>query len=380
MQSKLPHIGTSIFTVMSQLAVQHNAINLGQGFPDFPMSAELIECVHQAMKDGSNQYAHTYGVPLLRERLAEKIQYLYQATIHPDTEITVTPGGTYAIFTAFSTIIQPGDEVIIFEPAYDSYIPNITFNGGVVVPIELEFPTYSIPWEKVKAAITPKTKAILVNTPHNPTGRVFTKEDILQLQDIVLQNNLYLISDEVYEHLIFDNKQHQTVMMYPDLFARSFVCFSFGKTYHCTGWKLGYCVAPEALMKEYRKIHQFNAFSCDTPKQIGIANYMSNKEAYLSIGNMYQEKRDVLRDLLKDTPLVPIPSSGSYFESYRYDTISNESDKVFAERLVKEYGIATIPMSAFYKNGTDHKVIRLCFAKKTETLQAAAACLQKLHS
>ena len=380
MQSKLPHIGTSIFTVMSQLAVQHNAINLGQGFPDFPMSAELIECVHQAMKDGSNQYAHTYGVPLLRERLSEKIQYLYQATIHPDTEITITPGGTYAIFTAFSTIIQPGDEVIIFEPAYDSYIPNITFNGGVVVPIELEFPTYSIPWEKVKAAITSKTKAILVNTPHNPTGLVFTKEDILQLQDIVLQNNLYLISDEVYEHLIFDNKQHETVMMYPDLFARSFVCFSFGKTYHCTGWKLGYCVAPEALMKEYRKIHQFNAFSCDTPKQIGIANHMTHKEAYLSIGSMYQEKRDLLCNLLKDTPLLRIPSSGSYFESYRYDTISNESDKVFAERLVKEYGIATIPMSAFYMNGTDHKVIRLCFAKKTETLQSAAACLQKLQA
>ena len=237
MQSKLPNIGTSIFTVMSQLAAKHNAINLGQGFPDFPMSAELIECVNKAMQSGGNQYAHTNGVPLLRERLAEKIKYLYDVNINPETNITITPGGTYSIFCAFSTIIQPGDEVIIFEPAYDSYIPNIVFNGGIVVPIELEFPEYSIPWDKVKAAITPKTKAILVNTPHNPTGRVFTKDDILILQEIVLSNNLYLISDEVYEHLIYDNKQHETVMKYPDLFARTFVCFSFGKTYHCTGWK-----------------------------------------------------------------------------------------------------------------------------------------------
>ncbi len=379
MQSKLPNIGTSIFTVMSQLASKHNAINLGQGFPDFPMSAELIECVNKAMQSGGNQYAHTNGVPLLRERLAEKIKYLYDVNINPETNITITPGGTYSIFCAFSTIIQPGDEVIIFEPAYDSYIPNIVFNGGIVVPIELEFPDYTIPWDKVKAAITPKTKAILVNTPHNPTGRVFTKDDILILQEIVLSNNLYLISDEVYEHLIYDNKQHETVMKYPDLFARTFVCFSFGKTYHCTGWKLGYCIAPENIMKEYRKVHQFNAFGCDTPKQIAIAEYMTNKEAYLSIGAMYQEKRDYLRGLLDNTKFVRLPSSGSYFESYRYDTISDESDTVFAERLVKEYGIAVVPMSAFYQKSTDHKVIRLCFAKVKETLDAAAACLQKVH-
>ena len=379
MQSKLPNIGTSIFTVMSQLAAKHNAINLGQGFPDFPMSAELIECVNKAMQSGGNQYAHTNGVPLLRERLAEKIKYLYDVNINPETNITITPGGTYSIFCAFSTIIQPGDEVIIFEPAYDSYIPNIVFNGGIVVPIELEFPEYSIPWDKVKAAITPKTKAILVNTPHNPTGRVFTKDDILLLQEIVLSNNLYLISDEVYEHLIYDDKQHETVMKYPDLFARTFVCFSFGKTYHCTGWKLGYCIAPENIMKEYRKVHQFNAFGCDTPKQIAIAEYMTNKEAYLSIGAMYQEKRDYLRGLLDNTKFVRLPSSGSYFESYRYDTISDEPDTVFAERLVKEFGIAIVPMSAFYQKSTDHKVIRLCFAKVKETLDAAAACLQKVH-
>jgi methionine aminotransferase len=378
MQSKLPHIGTSIFTVMSQLAVKHNAINLGQGFPDFPMSPELIECVHQAMKDGGNQYAHTNGVLALREGLAEKIHYLYNCQVNPETEITITPGGTYALYTAFTTIIEPGDEVIIFEPAYDSYIPNITINGGVVVPIALEFPNYTIPWEKVKAAITPKTKAILVNTPHNPTGTVMTEADVLQLQEIVVRHNLYLISDEVYEHLIYDQKQHETALKYPALYKRSFVCYSFGKTYHCTGWKLGYCIAPENLMKEFRKVHQFNVFSCDTPKQLGIAKYMSNKEAYLTLGNFYQEKRDYLRTLLKDTPLQRINSSGSYFEIYSYSAISNESDRAFAERLVTDYGIATIPMSAFYYDATDHKVIRLCFAKKKETLDAAAACLQKL--
>ena len=378
MQSKLPHIGTSIFTVMSQLAVKHNAINLGQGFPDFPMSETLIDCVTEAMKAGGNQYAHTNGVPVLRERLAEKINSLYGTSINSETEITVTPGGTYAIFSAFSTIIQPGDEVIIFEPAYDSYIPNITFNGGVVVPIALTYPNYSIPWDTLKAAITKKTKAILMNTPHNPTGMVMTKEDILQLQEIVVSNNLYLISDEVYEHLIYDDKKHESVIKFPELFARSFVCFSFGKTYHCTGWKLGYCVAPENLMKEYRKIHQFNAFSCDTPKQLGIAKHMLDKEAYLSLGKFYQAKRDYLRKLLANTPLKYIPSSGSYFESYSYAAISNESDKVFAEKLVKDYGVAVIPMSAFYHDATDNKVIRLCFAKKEATLEAAAACLQKL--
>ncbi|MEN9382639.1 MAG: hypothetical protein RI940_1522 [Bacteroidota bacterium] len=378
MQSKLPNIGTSIFTVMSQLAVKHNAINLGQGFPDFPMSPELIECVHKAMKDGGNQYAHTNGVPLLREGLSEKIQYLYGTNINPDTNITITPGGTYGLYTAFTTIIQPGDEVIIFEPAYDSYIPNITINGGVVVPIPLDFPNYTIPWEKVKAAITPKTKAILVNSPHNPTGTVMTKEDVLQLQEIVISNHLYLISDEVYEHLIYDNKPHESILKYPELYQRSFIVYSFGKTYHCTGWKLGYCVAPENLSKEFRKVHQFNVFSCDTPKQIGIANYMRNKEAYLTLGNFYQAKRDYLRELLKTTLLKPIPSSGSYFESYSYASISNESDKAFAQKLVSEYGVATIPMSAFYHDGTDHKVIRLCFAKQNKTLEAAADSLQTL--
>jgi len=378
MISKLPNIGTSIFTVMSQLAVKHNAINLGQGFPDFPMNAELIECVHQAMKDGGNQYAHSNGVPALRTALSEKIYHLYGTTINADTDITITPGGTYALYTAFTTIIQPGDEVIIFEPAYDSYIPNITLNGGVVIPIALDFPGYTIPWDKVKSAITKKTKAILINTPHNPTGTVLTHADILQLQEIVVTNNLYLISDEVYEHLIYDHKPHETILKYPELYKRSFVVYSFGKTYHCTGWKLGYCIAPEQLSKEFRKVHQFNVFCCDTPKQLGIAKYMSNKEAYTSLGDFYQEKRDYLRSLLKETPLQYIPSSGSYFESYSYASLTDLSDKLFATQLVEQCGVATIPMSAFYHDGTDHKVIRLCFAKQNSTLEAAAACLQKL--
>ena len=378
MQSKLPNIGTSIFTVMSQLAAKHNAINLGQGFPDFPMSAELIECVNKAMQSGGNQYAHTNGVPLLRERLAEKIKYLYDVNINPETNITITPGGTYSIFCAFSTIIQPGDEVIIFEPAYDSYIPNIVFNGGIVVPIELEFPEYSIPWDKVKAAITPKTKAILVNTPHNPTGRVFTKDDILILQEIVLSNNLYLISDEVYEHLIYDNKQHETVMKYPDLFARTFVCFSFGKTYHCTGWKLGYCIAPENIMKEYRKVHQFNAFGCDTPKQIAIAEYMTNKEASLSIGAMSQEKRDYFLSLVKQTKFKVLPCEGTYFQLLSYAHLSDENDREYANRLTIDYKIASIPISVFYHNYRDDKILRFCFAKTNETLEKGVEGLMKV--
>ena len=375
MQSKLPHIGTSIFTTMSQMAQANGAVNLGQGFPDFPMSADLISCVNEAMIKGGNQYAHTNGVPILRERLAEKMHALYQANIDSEQEITITPGGTYGLYTAFTTIIQPGDEVIIFEPAYDSYIPNIIINGGIVVPIALTFPDYSIPWDEVLSKITKKTKAILINTPHNPTGTVLTKKDLEILQNLVIQHQLYLISDEVYEHLIYDGLQHESVLKYPELFQRSFVIYSFGKTYHCTGWKLGYCVAPKHLMKEFRKVHQFNAFSCDTPKQLGIAQYMSNAAAYLSLPSFYQEKRDYLRSLLDHSKWTRIPSSGSYFESYCYDQISELSDSAFAEKLVKEYKIAVIPMSAFYHNTTDHKVIRLCFAKEMQTLQAAAQCL-----
>ena len=377
-RSKLPEVGTTIFTVMSQLAIEHKAVNLGQGFPDFPMSEELVSLVNKAMQDGHNQYVHMNGWPLLRERLAEKAAKLYGASIDPDTQITVTPGGTYAIYTSLTTVLQPGDEVIVFEPAYDSYIPNIEINGAKAVRIALEFPSYSIPWDEVRAKITPRTRMIMINTPHNPTGSVLSETDIEELRKTVKDTSILILSDEVYEHLIFDGIPHQSMLRYPDLLERSFVCFSFGKTYHCTGWKLGYCITAPALMKEFRKVHQFNCFSCDSPKQVAVAEYIQNENAYLSLPAFLQQKRDYFRELMKDTPFKCIPSHGSYFECYSYGHFSQESDKDLAIRLTKEYGIATIPVSAFYQNGDDNKVLRFCFAKKEETLQKAISGLKDL--
>jgi methionine aminotransferase len=377
--SKLPEVGTTIFTVMSQMALEHNAVNLGQGFPDFSMSEELTSLVAAAMQDGFNQYTHMNGYPLLRERLAEKAAASYNANINPDTQITVTPGGTYAIYTALTTVLQPGDEVIVFEPAYDSYIPNIEINGAVPVRISLQYPDYSIPWEEVRKKVTVRTKMIMINTPHNPTGMVLRENDIIQLQSIVTGTQIMILSDEVYEHLIYDGIAHQSMLRYPDLMERSFVCFSFGKTYHCTGWKLGYCISSPALMKEFRKVHQFNCFSCDTPKQVAIAEYIQNENAYQRLGPFLQQKRDFFRELMKATPFQCIPSHGSYFECYSYGHFTNEPDKDLAIRLTKDYGIATIPVSAFYKNGEDNKVLRFCFAKKEETLERAVAKLVSLQ-
>lgn len=378
-QSKLPTVGTTIFTVMSQLATELGAVNLGQGFPDFPMSEELTSLVDAAMKNGLNQYTHMNGLPLLRQRLAEKAGDLYGAAVDPETQITVTPGGTYAIYTALTTVLCPGDEVIVFEPAYDSYIPNIEINGGVPVLIPLQFPDYSIPWDEVRARITARTRMIMINTPHNPTGSVLSEKDIAELRSIVQDTGILILSDEVYEHLIFDGIAHQSILRYPDLLERSFVCYSFGKTYHCTGWKLGYCISSPSLMKEFRKVHQFNCFSCDTPKQVAIAEYISNKEAYLGLPAFLQQKRDFFRELMKATPFRCIPSHGSYFECYSYGHFSQETDKDLAVRLTREYGIATIPMSAFYKHGEDNKVLRFCFAKKEETLKKAVEKLSGLH-
>lgn len=377
--SKLPDVGTTIFTVMSQLATELGAVNLGQGFPDFPMSAELTSLVDEAMKNGYNQYTHMNGLPLLRQRLAEKAADLYGAAVDPDTQITVTPGGTYAIYTALTTVLRPGDEVIVFEPAYDSYIPNIEINGAIAVRISLQYPDYSIPWEEVRSKITTRTRMIMINTPHNPTGSVLREADIAYLRSVVKDTDIMILSDEVYEHLIFDGIAHQSMLRYPDLLERSFVCFSFGKTYHCTGWKLGYCISSPALMKEYRKVHQFNCFSCDTPKQVAIAEYIQNKEAYLALPAFLQQKRDFFRELMKATPFQCIPSHGSYFECYSYGHFSQEPDKELAIRLTREYGIATIPMSAFYKQGEDNKVLRFCFAKKEETLQKAVEKLVGLR-
>jgi methionine aminotransferase len=375
--SKLPQVGTTIFTRMSVLAAEHNAINLGQGFPDFMMNAGLIAWVNEAMQKGNNQYVHMNGLALLRERLAEKIENLYAATVHPDTEITITPGGTYAIYTALTTVLQPGDEVIVFEPAYDSYIPNILINGGVPVLIPLSYPSYSINWQLVKNSITPKTKMIMLNSPHNPTGMVLSSNDIEQLRSIVRDTGIFILSDEVYEHLIFDDLPHESMLRYPDLRERSFVCFSFGKTYHCTGWKLGYCVAPDALMKEFRKVHQFNCFSCNSPVQFALANFIQQKEQYLQLGAAVQQKRDFFQLLMQQTKFKALPSHGSYFQLYSYAGISEETEMDLAIRITKQFRVATIPVSAFYTKEKNDKVLRFCFVKKEATLEEAVNRLLK---
>ncbi len=376
--SKLPHIGTTIFTTMTNLAMQHNAVNLGQGFPDFMMNEELIALVSDAMRKGQNQYSHMAGLPLLRERIARKVQTLYNTVINPETDITISPGGTYAIYTALTTVLQPGDEVIVFEPAFDSYLPNIEINGAVPVLIPLQFPSYSIDWDLVRRKITPKTKMIMLNTPHNPTGSVLSRNDIEQLRSIVNNTGIFILSDEVYEHLIFDGIPHESILRYPDLYERGFVCFSFGKTYSCTGWKMGYCIAPAALMHEYRKVHQFNCFSCHHPVQHALAEFIKQPEHYLQLGNMLQKKRDYFQQLMAHTKFKPLPSYGSYFQLYNYEGISNETEKDFAIRLTKEYGVTAIPVAVFYKKETNNNVLRFCFAKRETTLEQAAERLIKL--
>jgi methionine transaminase len=377
-KSKLPDVGTTIFTVMSALASEHDAINLGQGFPDFAMNAELMNLVSEVMQKGYNQYVPMQGYMPLREALAEKASFLYGSNINPDSQVTITPGGTYAIYTAFTTILQPGDEVIVFEPAYDSYIPNIEVNGAIAVRINLQFPDYSINWEKVRRRISPKTRAIIINSPHNPTGAVLSERDIEQLRQVVNGTDIFIISDEVYEHLIFDQLPHQSILRYPDLMERSFVCFSFGKVYNCTGWKLGYCIAAPDLMKEFRKVHQFNCFCCHTPSQVALASFLQNREAYLSLGRFMQAKRDFFVERMAATRFEMLQSHGSYFIGAKYNRISDEGDKDFSIRLTREFGVATIPVSAFYKDGTDNKVVRFCFSKKEETLERAIERLVKV--
>jgi methionine aminotransferase len=377
-QSKLPNVGTTIFTVMSALATEYKAVNLGQGFPDYEMSEELTDLVNKAMRSGFNQYAPMPGWMPLREAIAFKIEGLYNTIVNPDTDITITPGGTYAIYSSLTAILQPGDEVIVFEPAYDSYIPNIEINGARAVTVNLVYPDYRIDWLAVRNAITPKTKAILINSPHNPTGTVIGPDDIEELRKIVVGTNIFIVSDEVYEHLIFDNIAHQSILRYPDLLERTFVCFSFGKTYNCTGWKLGYCVAPAPLMKEFRKVHQFNAFSCFTPSQVALAEFLRNKDAYLSLSSIMQEKRDYFIALMKPTRFDLLDAKGSYFICAKYNRISDEGDRDFAERLTKEVGVATIPVSVFYRDYKDDRVLRFCFSKKKETLESAVERLLKL--
>ncbi|PJB16392.1 MAG: methionine aminotransferase [Flavobacteriales bacterium CG_4_9_14_3_um_filter_32_8] len=377
-KSKLPKVGTTIFTVMSQLANENNAINLSQGFPDFESSPELIGLVNEAMKNGHNQYAPMAGILPLREEIAKKTANLYGVDYHPESEITITAGGTQAIYTAIAAIITEGDEVIIFTPAYDCYAPAIELNGGKTVFVQMVAPEFKINWNQVKKLITQHTKMIIINTPHNPTGTILKEEDMLALEKIISNTDIVLISDEVYEHIIFDENQHQSVAKFPGLAERSFIISSFGKTFHNTGWKMGYCLAPKNLMVEFRKAHQFIVFSANTPIQYALAEYLKNENNYLSLASFYQHKRDYFVNLIKDSRFEVLPSSGTYFQLLSYSKITNKSDKDFAIELTKKHKIASIPVSVFYHKNIDEKLLRFCFAKKEETLERAAEILNKV--
>lgn len=376
--SKLPNIGTTIFTVMGKLAAEHNAINLSQGFPDFSCSEELIGLVNKYMVSGQNQYAPMEGLMALRKILSEKTEALYSAKYDPESEITITSGATQAIFTAITAIVRENDEVIIFEPAYDCYQPAIELNGGKTIYVSLKAPNYTIDWEEVKKMINRRTKMIIINTPHNPTGTIMSSRDMEQLEKLTQSTDIVILSDEVYEHIIFDGLEHQSVARFPNLAERSIIVSSFGKTFHATGWKMGYCVAPKKLMAEFRKVHQFLVFSCNTPIQHAIAEYLNNKDNYLSLGSFYQKKRDHFNRLIKNSKFEFEPSSGTYFQLLRYKGISKEKDTDYAVRLIKELGIASIPISVFYHEAIDDHVLRFCFAKKEETLVKAAEILNRI--
>lgn len=376
--SKLPNVGVTIFTVMSKLANDAGAINLSQGFPDFDVYAELRELVAKYMGLGHNQYAPMQGVPSLRQRIAEKTQELYGAHYDPDTEITVTSGATEAIFSAITCVVNCGDEVILFEPAYDAYAPDVLLAGGVPVYVQLKYPDYHVDWNEVTDAITKKTKLLILNSPHNPTGAILGREDIKALTDIVRDTNIFIVSDEVYEHIVFDGHRHESMTRYPELARRSFVISSFGKTYHTTGWKMGYCLAPKPLSVEFQRVHQYVTFASHTPTQMAYAEFMDKKEKYLTLPDFYQERRDKFLSLIKDSRFQPLPCLGTYFQMLSYEALSDEKDVDFAKRLTIEYKVASIPPSVFYINGDDHKVLRFCFAKKDETLIAAAEKLCKI--
>ncbi|WP_298508760.1 methionine aminotransferase [uncultured Kordia sp.] len=376
--SKLPNVGTTIFTVMSQLAAKENAINLSQGFPNFPSDPILIEMVQQALRENYNQYAPMPGAVILREAIAEKMEYLYQKTYNPATEIVVTAGATQAIFTIVSAFVRPEDEVIIFTPAYDCYAPAVEAHGGKVVPIQLQGKAFSVDWDEVRSKISSKTKLMIINTPHNPSGTVLSKADMLELSSILEDTNIILLSDEVYEHIIFDGEQHQSAALFPKLAERAFITASFGKTFHNTGWKMGYCVAPKELMDEFKKVHQFNVFSVNHPMQIGIGKYLKNPAHYLQLPAFFQEKRDFFLHAIKDSRFTWTPSQGTYFQVLSYDNITNELDTEFAKRLTRENKIASIPLSVFNTNKEDHKLLRFCFAKTEETLEKAATILNKI--
>jgi methionine aminotransferase len=377
-KSKLPKSGTSIFAVMTALANEHQAINLAQGFPDFDVNPKLTELVHHYMKAGMNQYAPMPGVMKLREKIAAKTEELYTAVYDPEKEITIVPGATHGIFAIISAMIKEGDEVIVLEPCYDSYVPAIELNGGRAVYVELKQPDYKVDWNEVKKLINFHTKLIIINTPHNPSGSILSAQDMQKLEKLVKNTDIVIVSDEVYEHIIFDKVEHQSVARYPKLAERSFIVSSFGKTYHTTGWKMGYILAPSNLTVELRKAHQFIAFSTNTPIQYAVADYMDNKDAYMQLNAFYQEKRDYFRSLVKGSKFKLMHCQGSYFQLLQYSKITQEKDLDFAKRLTIEHKVASIPVSVFYHKQNDHNVLRFCFAKGNETLEKAAEKLLKI--
>ncbi|MES2932488.1 MAG: pyridoxal phosphate-dependent aminotransferase [Pseudomonadota bacterium] len=380
MKSRLPAVGTTIFTVMSNLAAEKGAVNLGQGFPDFDCDPALTEAVNRAMQSGFNQYPPMPGIPALREAISAKIAVNYGQHYDPNIEITVTAGATQAILTAILCCVHPGDEVIVIEPAYDSYLPSITLAGGVPVCVQMEVGEngYTVPWHQVAAAVTSKTRLILINTPHNPTGSVLRAADLQALSQIVKDSDILILSDEVYEHMVYDGARHESVCRHPDLAARAFVVSSFGKTFHVTGWKVGYIAAPAILMAEFRKVHQYNVFTVNTPMQHGLTQYLANPAPYLGLPDFYQRKRDLFRDGLKNTRFILLPADGTYFQCVKYDAISPILEMDFAKWLTSEIGVAAIPVSAFYSQPKESGIVRFCFAKKDETLRLALDRLAKI--
>ena len=377
-QSRLPHVGTTIFTVMSALAQQHGAVNLGQGFPDFECDSRLVDAVDAAMRAGHNQYPPMTGVPALREAVAAKIETLYGRRYDPGSEITITAGATQAILTAILAVVHPGDEVIILEPAYDSYEPSIVLAGGKAVHVPLNAGSFRPNFDAIAAALSPRTRAILVNTPHNPSATVWTADDMRRLGALLRPTNVLVLADEVYEHMVYDGARHESIARYPELAARSFIVSSFGKTYHVTGWKVGYVAAPASLMTEFRKVHQFNVFTVNTPMQHALAAYMADPRPHLGLAAFYQRKRDLFRAGLAGSRLRLLASEGSYFQCVDYSALSDASEVDFCQWLTREVGVAAIPLSVFYRGGLEQRIARFCFAKKDETLALAIERLQRI--
>jgi methionine transaminase len=376
-KSRLPEVGTTIFTIMSKMALEYGAINLSQGFPDFPVDDKLVDLIHTRMQEGFNQYAPMPGAPALRQVIANVVSQTYNRKTDAETEITVTAGGTEALFSVIAALVHAGDEVLVFDPAYDSYNPAIRLNGGIPIHINLTYPNFSIDWEVVKSKITPRTRMVMINTPHNPSGAVLSSNDLKTLQELAVQHDLIVLSDEVYERIIFDGVRHESVLHYPELTDRSVAVFSFGKTFHATGWKVGYAVAPTHLTAEIRKAHQFVTFSVNTPVQLALAEYMAAPQHYLNLGSFYQKKRDYFLAGIKGSSFEPMECHGSYFQSLSYNSISTLPDMQMAEELTKKYKVASVPVSAFYQDRTDNKLLRFCFAKQEKTLDQAIEILRK---